>query len=67
MQDIIFLNHHLVKGTTVLFKNYAYDPYSGVTRFWFSKPNDSEIDAWHVFDNDPDPFITWTDFFKPCN
>ena len=61
---VVFLNHHLVKGAEVVYKDQSYDFHAGLTRFWFSNADGSETNAWHVFDSDPDPSVTWKSYFQ---
>ena len=63
LKDISFLNHYLQRGDVVVFKNHACDFHDGVTRYWFDNLDGSATNAWHVFDNEPDPSETWKDFF----
>jgi hypothetical protein len=65
LKDIEFLNHRFVKGAVVVFKDHAYDFHQGVTRYWFENADGSEANVWHVFDNQPDPSETWTEYFQP--
>lgn len=66
LKDISFLNHHFRKGTIVIFKDSAYDFHQGVTRYWFEGDGSStELNVWHIFDNEPDPAQTAKDYFEP--
>lgn len=65
LKDIDFLNHHFAKGEIIIFKSHAYDFHQGVTRFWFSKLDGSETNAWHVFDQDAHELEAWEEFFEP--
>ena len=46
------LGHAFIEGEIVIFKTSAYDPHNGVTRFWFTKDGDVEMNVWHVWDTD---------------
>ena len=63
LQDISFLNHHLRKGTEVIFKDCAYDFKAGITRYCFANLENEELNAWHVFDSAPQELHQWQTYF----
>ena len=58
------LGHIFDEGEVVVFKTPAYDPHNGVTRFWFTKDGDAEMNVWHVWDTDPPASEQWTKCFR---
>jgi hypothetical protein len=63
-ENFSYLNHVFHQNEIVVFSSRAYDPHGGVTRHWFQKLDSDEKNAWHVFDNNPDPSQTWEDYFE---
>jgi hypothetical protein len=64
LQDISHLNHHLMKGSDVIFKAYGYDFKFGVKRYWFDNTENAESNAWHVFDSAPEELQLWQNYFS---
>lgn len=58
------LGHTFKKGEVVRFKTYAYDSHNGVTRFWFIRDGDAQLNVWHVLDTDPPASEQWRMYFR---
>jgi hypothetical protein len=64
LKNIEELGHVFIAGEIVIFKKFSYDFHNGVTRFWFAKENDIQMNIWHVWDTDPPASDQWRDYFK---
>jgi hypothetical protein len=63
--DYKFLNHSFRAGEIVVFKAFGYSVKEGLTRYWFTRDDDSETNAWHV-DDEQRQEIHWHDMFEIC-
>jgi len=60
------LGHKFASGSTVVFVNSAYDPHNGVTRYWFKLEGSDDLNAWHVWDDDPTAAEKYREKFQKC-
>jgi hypothetical protein len=58
------LGHIFDECEIMVFRTSAYDPHNGVTRFWFAKDGDAQMNVWHVWDTDPPASEQWTKYFR---
>ena len=63
-EDVVFLNHVLRKGDTLIFAGHGYDAKLGVTRYSFRTPSTGDINSWHVWDNDQITADDWNTYFE---
>jgi hypothetical protein len=64
LKNIEELGHVFTSGEIVIFKTSAYDAHNGVTRFWFTKEGDVQMNVWHVWDTDSPASEQWTKYFR---
>ena len=64
LRRIQFLNHLLKEGDIVDFVSEGYDAKGGVTRYAFKDSVTGEQNAWHVWDDDPEPIEQWSNLFE---
>lgn len=58
------LGHIFDECEIMVFTTSAYDSHNGVTRFWFTKDGDAQMNVWHVWDTDQPASEQWTKYFR---